>query len=379
MPGSSFHIAHVLPWSTVGGTERATLKIAQSVQGLFTHTAFCHGGRGPVQQMFAVNGFETVEYDAIEPSYRHPQFLAASFRLAREFQRRRVDLIHCSDLLGAYYAGIAGKIARLPVLCHVRCSYPAISRRDRSFLLTVNKFLFVSESTWRTFGHRVPQNKGVVVYDGMDVVEHTRHVEADSSVRRELNIPDDVLIIGMVARVTPAKDYTTLARAAARVIAENPAVRFLMVGDHSQVALNRSHYEDVKTMLASQGVAPYFIFTDHRDDVDRMISAMDIFVLSTHTEGLPLVILEAMAQAKPVVATAVGGVPEVVREGETGLLHAHEDDEMLANHLLSLMRDEELRHKLGAAGQAFAKERFTVASCAERMSAVYREALLTGT
>ena len=372
MPGSSFHIAHILPWSTVGGTERATLKIAQSVQGPFQHTAFCHGGRSPVQQMFAANGFETVEYQAIEPSYRHPQFLAASFRLAREFQRRGVDLLHCSDLLGAFYAGIAGKIARLPVLCHVRCSYPTISRRDRSFLFTVNKFLFVSESTWKTFGHRVPPRSGVVVYDGMDVAAKTANVEAGQSVRSELNIPEDALIIGMVARVTPAKDYATLARAAARVVAEYPAVRFLMVGDHSQVALNKKHYEDVKTMLASCGVTPYFIFTDHRDDVDRMISAMDIFVLSTHTEGLPLVILEAMAQAKPVVATAVGGVPEVVR---AGLLYAHEDADMLATHLLALLKDEKLRHKFGVAGQYFAKERFTVAGCAERISAVYKEVL----
>ena len=329
-----------------------------------------------MQQMFAANGFETVDYQPVEPSYRHPQeFIAASFRFARAFRRQKVDLIHCSDLLAAYYAGIAGKIARLPVLCHVRCSYPQISRRDKSFLSAVNKFLFVSKNTWQTFAFTIPERQGVVIYDGMKVLDDVVDAGVKNGVRSELNIPQDAIIVGMVARVSPAKDYATLAKAAARIVAVHPAVRFLMVGDHSRVPLNQKHYEEVKQVLADCGVSSYFIFTNHRDDVARMIGSMDIFVLSTHTEGLPLVILEAMAQARPVVATDVGGVSEVVREGETGLLVDHENVEMLAARLLLLIKDEKLRNDLGSAGQRVVKQEFTVGSFAQRLSGLYREML----
>ena len=380
MPDTRSHIAHVLPWASVGGTEHATLRIAQAVEGArFTSTAFCPGGASPVQEMFAAGGFNTAGYRGVEPSYRHPkEFLRATFQLAREFRRRRVNLVHCSDLLAAYYAGVAGRMARLPVLCHVRCSYPEISQRDKSFLRAVNRFVFVSHDAWSNFGYRVPARRGTVVYDGVDVLEGEVG-EDGQSVRREFDIPAGVPIVGMVARVAPAKDYATLARAAARVLAAHGAVRFLVVGDRSQVAANRAHYEEVRRVLADCGVAPNFIFTDHREDVTRLIAAMDVFVLSTHTEGLPLVILEAMAQGKPVVATNVGGVPEVVRDRETGLLHPPRDDVRQAEHLLALLRDGSLRARLGQAGRRFVKEHFTRERFAAGMIKLYCEILGHGT
>ena len=373
MPDSQYHIAHMLPWPTVGGTEHATLRIARAVGGeRLKSTAFCPGDGSPVREMFAASGFDTVGYRAVAPSYRHPKdFLRVSLGLAREFRRRKIDLIHCSDLLAAYYAAVAGKMARLPVLCHVRCSYPDISRRDQSFLRAVDKFVFVSQDAWRTFGYRVPARRGTVVYDGVDVDEAVDTSGAAESVRREFKLPVGTLIVGMVARVAPAKDYATLARAAALVVAEHRAVRFLIVGDHSQVDLNLAHYAEVRRLLADLGVAPYFIFTGHREDVDRLIGAMDVFVLSTRTEGLPLVILEAMAQAKPVVATSVGGVPELIRDGETGLLHPPRDAGRLAAQLLALLKDEVLRRRLGDSGRQFVKANFTNERFAAGMTNLY--------
>ena len=283
-------------------------------------------------------------------------------------------MVHCSDLLAAYYAGLAGRMARLPVLCHVRCSYPEISQRDKSFLRAVNRFVFVSHDAWSNFGYRVPARRGTVVYDGVDVLEGEVG-EDGQSVRREFDIPAGVPIVGMVARVAPAKDYATLARAAARVLAAHGAVRFLVVGDRSQVAANRAHYEEVRRVLADCGVAPNFIFTDHREDVTRLIAAMDVFVLSTHTEGLPLVILEAMAQGRPVVATEVGGVPEAVADGVTGRLVAPYDADALAAAMHELAGDADLRRRMGEAGAAAARERFTVDRMADEHVALYERVL----
>jgi glycosyltransferase involved in cell wall biosynthesis len=367
-----YHIAHILPWSSVGGTEHAALRIAQAVKGEgFESTAFCLGGDSPVRELFAAGGFETVAYAGVEPSYRRPGgFLKSSLQLAREFKRRRVELIHCSDLLAAYYAAVAGKIAGLPVLCHVRCSYPNLSRRDRSFLRWVDRFVFVSHDTWRTFGYRVPEHRGTVVYDGIDTGTGGGD-SGEQGVRREFEIPPNVKIIGMVSRVAPAKDFRTLARAAARVVGARTDVRFLIVGDHSQVKNYREHYAQVRRMLSEEGVGDYFIFTDHREDVARLIGAMDVFVLSTHTEGLPLVILEAMAQSVPIVATAVGGVPEIVMDGVTGLLHEHEDDAGLAAQIGSLLGDEARRLSLGEAGRQFVLTNFTREQFAASMVGLY--------
>ena len=138
-----YHIGHILPSPFVGGTEHATLRIVEAVSGdEFTSTVFCPDAPGPVHQLFEDHGLAAVRYAAVEPSYRNPRpFLKASYELARELKRRKVDLIHCADLLAGAYAALAGKLARVPVLCHIRCQFEKLSLRERSFLFPVDKFI----------------------------------------------------------------------------------------------------------------------------------------------------------------------------------------------------------------------------------------------
>jgi glycosyltransferase involved in cell wall biosynthesis len=377
MTHTPYTVAHVLPWPSIGGTEQATLRVAQAVEPLgFRSVAFCLKGAHALGGMFRAAGFETAEYEAVPPSYLHPRaFLRNSFTLAREFRRRRVSVVHCSDVLGAYYAALAGRLARLPVLCHVRCAFPEVSRRDRGFLAPVSKFAFVSRDAWRAFGYEVPARRGAVVYDGLEVSAAGRDAEARREVRREFGLEAGAKIVGMVARVAPAKDFETLARAAARVTASDPDVRFVVVGDNSREAVHREHYEKVRAMLEAAGVTRSFVFTGFREDVGRLVGAFDVFVLSTHGEGLPLVVLEAMARGVPVVATEVGGIPEVVRHGETGLLHAHGDAEGLAAHVSALLSDEARAGALGEAGRRSVESEFGRGRFAEEMAALYRELL----
>ena len=376
MRKSHYNIAHILPWNTVGGTELATLRIAQGIEGKeFRSTVFYLPEADTIGKMFAEKGFETATYPSIEPSYRHPQpFLRASLSLARKFKRRNISLVHCADLDAAYYAAFAGKMAGLSVLCHIRNRSAKLTRRDKSFLYAVNRFAFVSRDTWKNFGYKVPPHRGIVVYDGIEV-KGTNVVKARESVRQKYDIPATAKVVGMVARFAPQKDYATLARAASRVITAEKNVRFLIVGDYSGTAAYQEHYEEVKRMLAANAVSEYFIFTGFQADVSRFLDAMDIFVLSTHFEGLPLVILEAMAQGKPVLATAVDGIPEVVVHEKTGLLHQHQNHEQLSAHLLALIKDNERAARFGEAGRQAVKRDWSGERFARDMKNLYRQML----
>jgi glycosyltransferase involved in cell wall biosynthesis len=264
-------------------------------------------------------------------------------------------------------------MAGVPVVCHVRNRHDQISRRDQVFLRPVHRWVFVSQDTWRRFSYRVPPRAGTVVYDGIDVPA-LRTAEARAA-REELGIPAGAPVIGMVARVSPQKDFLTLARAARRVVARHPDARFVVVGDYEQEPAYREHYGRVRRELADQGVAEHFVFTGFRRDVPRLVAAMDVFVLCTHFEGLPLVLLEGMAQAKPTVATAVDGVPELVRHDETGLLHRHEDDEELARHVLHLLDDRATADRLGAAGRHAVETFWTGERFGRDMVRLYRDVL----
>jgi glycosyltransferase involved in cell wall biosynthesis len=369
-------IGHILPFPSVGGTEHATLRIAKAVDhDRFTSIAFCLPEAAPVHEFVNDCGIPCTTYDPPVPSYRHgAAYLYSSVRLARELLRRQVDIVHCSDLLAAHEVALAGRLAGLPVLCHIRNRFEDISRRDRSFLWPVHKFVFVSRNTWRHFAYSVPPERGTVIYDGIDVPAGGDETADYASVRREFGIPEHAPIVGMMARVAPQKDFATLTRAAVQILKAQPDARFLIAGDYASEK-NHKHYRRVQADMQACGVTGSFIFTGYRQDVPRLLNALDVFVLSTHCEGLPLVILEAMARGKPVVATAVDGIPEIVHDTESGLLFPHEDHATLASHIARLLKDRAWSRRLGEAGRLLVRNAFSSTQFAAGMNAVYESML----
>lgn len=370
-------IAHILPWPAVGGTEHATLRIARAIDSTrFRNIAFCVPGAKAVTALFEREGFACARYEPATPSYRQAfQYIRESMALSREFARRHVDLVHCSDLLAGHHAALAGWFARVPVVCHIRNRFTELSHRDCSFLWPIRKFVFVSQNTWQHFGCEVAANRGVVVYDGIEQSLEADRAANRRSVCEEFGIPADAPLVGTMARVAPQKDFPTFVRAAARVLEVEPRARFLIAGDHTSAETYRDHYQLLRQLLAEQGLTHAFTFTGYREDVSRLLSALDVFVLSTHWEGLPLVILEAMAHARPVVATAVDGVPEVVRDGATGLLVAHEDAGQLSDRIIELLEDRDYAGRLGMAGRQLIETEFSVPQFAAGITAVYDELL----
>jgi glycosyltransferase involved in cell wall biosynthesis len=254
-------------------------------------------------------------------------------------------------------------MAGVPVLCHVRNRLEEMPHLGRLHLRPVSHFAFVSKHTWAQFPLYVPPGKGTVIYDGVDSApgdpaSDALHAAAAAQVRAEFGFPDGAKLVGMVARVVPQKDYATMIAAASRVVHAHPEVRFLVVGDHSGTEISRAHYAEIRAILDRSGMTPWFVFTGYRRDVPGFLDAFDIAVLSTHHEGLPLVLLESMARARPTVATAVDGIPELI-DGTNGLLHPHGDAEALAAHLLNLLDHPEAGARIGRAARQTVLEKFT--------------------
>lgn len=340
-------VAHIMPWAGLGGVEIATLRMVEATRDHVRNVAFCLPDAAAVRNAFEEAGIETVTCAPPEPSLRHfARYYSSSQSVAHELRRVGADIVHFAEEKGAYHNSLAAVLASCKRVGHFRVSNPQFPFRQRLCLRPIQSFIFVSQEARDTFGIPVPDSKARVIYDAIAVPDLPGPDEI-AEVRRELGIPPNAAIVGTVARVSPQKDYFTLAAAAVEVLQKHPDARFLIVGDNSRVDLNRKHYQEVSAKLNELGIAGSFIFTGHRDDVPRLIAAMDIAVLSTHREGFPLSILETMALAKPVVATSVGGIPEIIRPGVTGFLHEHGNSHQLAQAINSLIEDHSLIEKIG--------------------------------
>jgi glycosyltransferase involved in cell wall biosynthesis/protein-tyrosine-phosphatase len=188
-------------------------------------------------------------------------------------------------------------------------------------------------------------------------------------VRRELGLEQRTLVIGTAGRLSPVKAHLGLLRAATLILQKEPSARFLIAGggplrDDLLAAAARLHIDDK------------CLFVGPRADVYDLMSAMDIFVLPSLDEGIPMAILEAMALGKPVVATAVGGIPEVVHHRVTGLLVAPGDEQALADACLELALDRDWAQALGARAKRKVQEEFTHESNGQALLAAYRSVTL---
>jgi glycosyltransferase involved in cell wall biosynthesis len=368
-------IAHFMPWSGIGGVEIATLRLVDATRDRFRHVAFCLSDATALVESFHALGVETRIYTPPVPSLRHAgKFIRDSATIARELRATGVDVVHFSDEKAAHHNSLAALIARTHTLCHLRVSYPHLPLRQRLCLKPIDRFVFVSKENMDTFCIPLPKGKGRVIYDAVEIP--SLDIAANNeSVREELGIAASAKVVGTVARISAQKDYRTLAAAATEVLSSYPETIFLIVGDNSLVDLNREHYSHVLQDLKDRGIADRFIFTGHRQDVPRLVAAMDISVLCTHREGFPLSILESMAMQKPVVATAVGGIPEIVLPDVTGYLHRHEDSNGLAAAIMKLIGDPGLARRIGRAAYEHVKQNYSRGKFIEEISRAYSDVM----
>ena len=366
-------IAHILPWNGVGGTEHATLRIGRAVAGQYTSLFFCPEAAPEVEAFFKEAGQNTVLYPQVEPAYRSPlPYLLASWRLSRQFRRHGVRVVHCADWTAVQYAALAARLAGCKLISHVRNRNESIARRDWRLLHLVDRFVFVSRHTATGFGYPHAPNRAMVLYDG---IAPPAAAATAGELRARFRLPAESRLLGMAARVAEQKDFPTLIAAAALLRERYPSTKIVILGDHERHPAHREHYRGVQADLAKYGVESMFHFAGFCEDVPRLLGGVEIFVLSTHWEGLPLVILEAMAQALPVVATAVDGIPEVVDNERTGYLIPHADAPALASAREAFLSDPGKARRMGQAGRQRVLEQFSPEQFSRNLKTLYGSVL----
>jgi glycosyltransferase involved in cell wall biosynthesis len=299
-------------------------------------------------------------------------------RLVRLLRAAKIDVLHLHLIgyTGGRWAVLAGKLAAVPALIctvHLAPSGPESRRvqlERRIINLLVDRFIAVSRFTQQLQVRHLHQSarKTVVIPNAVELKRY-RDLPAESrdAVRRKQGIPSDAAVIGCVARLSEGKGLNYLVDAMPDIVERVPHAHALLVGDGPLRA-------DLERHATERGVRDRVHFAGYHQDIPAWLAAMDVFVLPSLSEALPLSILEAMAAGLPVVATAVGGIPEVVEDGVNGRLIPVKDARALATAVVDVLSNPALAEQLGLAGRTRAKL-YSDTVLMERLLALYAEVL----
>jgi L-malate glycosyltransferase len=295
--------------------------------------------------------------------------LSAAWRLARVITQERPDVVHAHDphavAMAALALSMSTQSTKPPLIAARRVDFHlkgnALSRWKYR---QVDCFICASEFIRRMLiGDGVEETRAVTVHEGVDLERIEAAPPAD--LHAELWLPRDAPLVGNVAALVPHKGQRYLVDAAALVVQKVPDARFVIAGTGELAGT-------LDRQIKDRGLEKHVLLAGFRPDVLSVHKAFDIFVMSSVTEGLGTSLLDAMACGKPIVATSAGGIPEVVVDGQTGILVPPRDSEALARAITALLRDEHAQQVMGAEGLLRVREKFSAERMVQDTLAVYR-------
>ena len=311
----------------------------------------------------------------------HSPFTIA-YRLGKMFRQIRPDIVHTHKYKDSILGSIVARFLGIPRVVRVVHGMPEPFKGLKNLKMAgytladrfvtrrfVDKVVAVSSDIEKPLAQIYGADRVVCIHNGIDL--ETVHVTKPRSVKRkEWKIDDKVVLIGTVGRLVPVKGHSILIEALNILHKSNPNVLLLLVGDGPL----RGHLEAVVKRL---GLERAVIFAGHQEQSYDFINMMDIFVLSSLHEGVPMVLLEAFALKRPVIASGVGGIPEVMAHGTSGLLVGPDNATELAAALEELIQDRVKAAAMGSAGRKQVEREFNASLMANRTAAMYRALITT--
>lgn len=361
------NVVHALLWLDPGGLERVVISLVREGVRLGQRVSVaCLERPGELAGEIERAGAKVYCVNK-RPGIR----LGTVGRLRKLFEEIRPDVVHTHQIGALFYAGPAARRAGVPVVVHTEHGKHYDGRRKTCWLgwwaaRYAQRYFCVSADIAAAVSSRriAPAFKIEVVPNGIDTARYAQSSNACAS-REALGIPSDASVVGTVGRLAEVKRQDVLLRAFARL---HSGCHLVLVGDGPM----RSELE---RLAAELGIRGRVHFAGYQSAPERFFHVMNVFALTSRSEGMPLAVLEAWAAGLPVVASRVGGIPELVAEGINGLMFEAGDEASLAIHLNQLLSHPEQALALGASGRHTVRSRFDVSVMAQRYQERYLQLL----
>jgi sugar transferase (PEP-CTERM/EpsH1 system associated) len=359
-------IMHVINSLDIGGLENGVVNLINTMDGnRFAHAICCISQAG--RNAEKLNG-QDVSIFEMKKGERSEIFLP--FKLARLFKRTQIDIVHTRNW-GAADGIIGGRLAGIPIIIHGEhgrdMSDPDGSNTKRNFIRKLLSYFVVHFITvsndlreWLITFVGIDEKKVQTIYNGVDTIKF--NPDNKNLIREKHKYSSEEIIIGTVGRLDPVKDQQLLIKAFAKLRSKYHNIILLIIGDGPC-------RENLENLTKDLGLKQNVRFLGMRSDVPELLKLMDIFVLPSIFEGVSNTILEAMAMGLPVIATNVGGNPDLIEDGETGILVPKEDVSTLTTALERYIMDHTTMKRHGTAGRKRAIDKFGL----HRMVAQYED------
>jgi glycosyltransferase involved in cell wall biosynthesis len=359
----------------IGGAERDLLAVLTKLHRAEWEPHVACPSEGPLQAVIQQTGVAC--HSLALPPWRKwfSPFVRWSgvARLRALLKQLEPALVHVNDIWWVPHAIRAlgdERTRRIPIVAHVRQEIEPEKVR-RYGLDQVEAVIAISRQVERALSAGgVASERLQTIYSGLDLAMPSGADGDREAICRKLGLPAGAILLGTVANLFPRKGYDVMFRALPKILKAIPEVQYVIVGtDKTEYA------RSLRTLAKEIGVADHVHFAGFQDPVRPFLRALDLYVHPARMEGFGIAVVEAMAQGKAVVATRTGGVPEVVEHGQTGLLVEPGDPDQLGIAVVSLLRDEERRLRMGNNGAARARARFDLRAAVKATEQVYRTLL----
>jgi glycosyltransferase involved in cell wall biosynthesis len=365
-------ILFVIDGLEFGGGERVFLQLASGLRNRY-RVFVATSANGSFAYELDKLGIQLFSVDMLR------QLTSRPIRQIKDIIRHNeIDLLHSQGSRADFFARVAGKLAGVPhIICTVAMlveGYDVGSVRKSIYRFMdhmteryVDRFIVVSDYLRNTLIDRrgLPTESVIRIYNGIELDNYHPYIEGEpASLRDQWNIPQDVPLIGAVGRMVWQKGLKYLIQAVPAVQQVSPEVWFLFVGEGPL-------RPDLESLAHQLNVHDRVVFTGFRSDIAQILSTIDILVAPSLLEGFPMITLEAMAMAKPVVATNIQGIAEQISEGQEGILVPSRNPEALAGAVLRLIHDKDLSSRIGATARRKVESCFSVQEMVKETEKVY--------
>ncbi|MFH1904709.1 MAG: glycosyltransferase [bacterium] len=363
-------VIHLVEDLKIGGLERVVATIAEGLdKEKYDVEVWCVARDGEIADELKGKGIKVKILGIL--TYHNPFNI---LRLVSAMRKANPDIIHTHGYFANTAGRLAGLLARIPIiLAHLHSTYYYYKKRhfliEKFLSLFTSKIICCSEAV-KQFAvnyEKVNSNKLIIIYNGIDLQNFCQFGNLRET-RKRLGLSDKEKVIGSVGRLKEVKGYKFLLEAATRVVKEIFGVKFLIIGDGSL-------REELEKLTKNLGLKQKVIFTGKQKDISELLGIMDIFVFPSLLEGLGIAAIEAMAFGLPIVATNVGGIPEIVNDRKSGFLVPPKDSHALAIKIIELLKDGGKAQKMGRIGKEIFEKKFTSKIMIREIERLYEEAI----